>query len=364
MLRQTVSGLAVGFAVVVYTAAPVMAAPVSSLAGPAFDKMIVFGDSLSDTGNVFQLSGGFAPPSPPFFDGRFSNGPVWVEFLADDLGVTLETAPPPGTSSTGSVNFSLGGSQSGVQTPAPVPGGLPAPGALGQINQYLADFTVDSDALHILWTGANDYILPFLEPLTFPSGGGMVFEDPDAQRTVGRIVDGVTQLIAAGVQTILVPNLPDLGAIPLAGNLATALLQPTIPAELTAFTNQHNDQLDVALDQIEQANPGVAVIELDVFDLFEDFFVSFPISDQGVIENCLFDPTGQSCDPMGQTGAGFLFWDEQHPTTDAHQQIAVAAGLAIGLPAAVSEPGTMTALAAGLIALMVVGRRRLAHRRA
>ena len=37
-----------------------------------FDELIVFGDSLSDTGNVFISFG--APPSPPYFNGRFSNG--------------------------------------------------------------------------------------------------------------------------------------------------------------------------------------------------------------------------------------------------------------------------------------------------
>lgn len=49
-------------------------------------RLIVFGDSLSDTGNVFQFSGNTRPPSPPYggltandespFPGRFSNGQV------------------------------------------------------------------------------------------------------------------------------------------------------------------------------------------------------------------------------------------------------------------------------------------------
>ena len=43
--------------------------------------MYVFGDSLSDNGNLFDMTGGLAPPSPPYFDGRFPNGPVWVEHL-------------------------------------------------------------------------------------------------------------------------------------------------------------------------------------------------------------------------------------------------------------------------------------------
>src|ERR1051325_6177463 len=54
-----------------------------------FKRLIVFGDSLSDNGNLFALSGNTYPP-PPYYLGRFSNGPVWVEDLAERLGVPLD----------------------------------------------------------------------------------------------------------------------------------------------------------------------------------------------------------------------------------------------------------------------------------
>jgi phospholipase/lecithinase/hemolysin len=47
-----------------------------------FSAMPAFGDSLTDTGNFYRLSGGY-PPSV-----RFCNGPLWVEYLAADLGMT------------------------------------------------------------------------------------------------------------------------------------------------------------------------------------------------------------------------------------------------------------------------------------
>ncbi|MFY7942566.1 MAG: SGNH/GDSL hydrolase family protein, partial [Burkholderiaceae bacterium] len=55
-----------------------------------FTSMVVFGDSLSDTGNVRSLTSAFSPPAFPNFSGapgRFSDGPVWVETVAAGLGV-------------------------------------------------------------------------------------------------------------------------------------------------------------------------------------------------------------------------------------------------------------------------------------
>ena len=62
-------------------------------------EIYVFGDSLSDTGNLFLLTGGTSSdvfttdpgksprlPTPPFYDGRASNGPVWIEQFAAPWG--------------------------------------------------------------------------------------------------------------------------------------------------------------------------------------------------------------------------------------------------------------------------------------
>jgi len=57
----------------------------SDAAAQRFERMIVFGDSSSDTGNVQVLSEGKLPPWPAYYEGRWSNGPVWVEYLAGRL---------------------------------------------------------------------------------------------------------------------------------------------------------------------------------------------------------------------------------------------------------------------------------------
>ena len=59
----------------------------TSLSYAGYSQVITFGDSLSDRRNVFNATLGGTPASPPYADGRFSNGPVWVEVLATGLGL-------------------------------------------------------------------------------------------------------------------------------------------------------------------------------------------------------------------------------------------------------------------------------------
>ena len=62
----------------------------------AYSDLVFFGDSLSDTGNVLLLTSTFSPPAFPGFpgaEGRFSNGPVWTEYLAAGLGLPNKANP-------------------------------------------------------------------------------------------------------------------------------------------------------------------------------------------------------------------------------------------------------------------------------
>src|SRR5438067_11674198 len=57
-----------------------------------FTEIVAFGDSLTDTGNYFTRANNTAPDPGTYYQGRWSNGPVWVERLAADLGVPAPTA--------------------------------------------------------------------------------------------------------------------------------------------------------------------------------------------------------------------------------------------------------------------------------
>ncbi|PVU99044.1 hypothetical protein BB559_001050 [Furculomyces boomerangus] len=53
------------------------------------ERIVVFGDSNVDGGNIFLLSGK-SFPSPPYWKGRFTNGHTWVESMAQVLGISID----------------------------------------------------------------------------------------------------------------------------------------------------------------------------------------------------------------------------------------------------------------------------------
>ena len=99
---------------------------ISQASFAAYSQIVSFGDSLSDTGNIFTSTGG-AYPAAPYFDGNFSNGDIWIENLASSLGVAAPTA-----SLVGGTNYAWGGART---TEA---GGAGQPSAQTQVAQYFA----------------------------------------------------------------------------------------------------------------------------------------------------------------------------------------------------------------------------------
>ena len=133
----------------------ILASPLSASATP-WNALVVFGDSLSDAGNAFALSGGLFPPSPPYAE-RFSNGPVAAEYLAGHLGVPLTR------SSAGGTDFAVAGATTGllnynfeVNFPAGINqiGDLKNSGIAGQIGQFAASNPVfDPSPIPCSWCG-------------------------------------------------------------------------------------------------------------------------------------------------------------------------------------------------------------------
>jgi phospholipase/lecithinase/hemolysin len=115
-------------------------------AAPAIQRVVVFGDSNVDDGNLYRLTRD-RYPAPPRWRGRESDGPVVVEYLAKDLKATLEDHAVSGAT-TGDSN---------IIARIPMLGRLAATGMSAQIDAFLAQGgTLGETDLVVLWAGSND----------------------------------------------------------------------------------------------------------------------------------------------------------------------------------------------------------------
>jgi phospholipase/lecithinase/hemolysin len=221
----------------------------SSLSNLSSDisELYVFGDLFSDTGNLFRATSeafGEGFPPDPFFEGRYSNGSLWVENLAPDLGVPYNF----------NTNFALIGAPTGLDNvgnplnPNDAIEPLGLPGTLGQVNDFVASTpNVDPNGLYTVWAG------------TYDLGLGIT----DTTEPVDNIITGVEELADAGAKNILVPNLPDLNRFPGAQNLPNAENQGEIIESFNSNLSQELAELDGKLGS------DVNLIELDTNSLFD-----------------------------------------------------------------------------------------------
>lgn len=264
-------------------------------ASTLYSDMFVFGDSLSDTGNYEAI--GFPVTSPPYAPGRFTNGPVWAEHLADGLGLTL--AP----SAAGGNNYAWGGATTSGQ-----PGPFPPFDLSVQVAQHLAAHTVaNADALYVLWGGGNDAL------------AGAV---SDTAANLGQLIQSLAN---AGAQHFLVLNLPEISA---------------------AFA-QVNGELGGVLDALEATLP-ISLVRFDVNALFATIVgdALFNAGSTFGITNVL-DPCYNGVSACANPDS-HLFWDAIHPTARAHALIGTAA---LGAVSAVPLPTSVLLLGAALAVL-------------
>jgi outer membrane lipase/esterase len=315
----------------------VLLGPTFAAAGP-ITSLYVVGDSLSDQGNAFALTGGFPPP--PYVQ-RASNGPVAAERMANVLGVTLASSMQGGT------NYAVVGATTGpvlipsssatTENLAAIQYGQPALAGTGLVSQVLdivqAGPIADPDgALFMVWGGANDL---FLNPSA-----------TTAANAVGHLGAGMTELYGLGARHFLVPNLPDLSNTP-AGRALPQLQRAGLQALTIGFNNLLASQLDLL-----SLLPGIDITRFDAFAFFNAILANpgvfgfSNVSDPCVTGNLLVG--GSICaDP-----SSYVFWDTVHPTTAAHQVLGdhLAA-------ATVPEPATLTLLSLG-VGLALAARRR------
>lgn len=278
------------------------------------NKMVMFGDSLSDNGNLYEYMKHQLPISPPYYEGRFSNGPVWIEVLAKQFY--------PENTNAHLLDYAFGGS--GVAETEDMNGDDDDDdGALfnltREVDSYLLSHNdkADDKSLYVIWMGSNNYIaLP---------------DNPE--QTVKAVNDGiqseVERLVAKGAKHVMLMTVPDLGRTPGAIEFDSIEF-------LSALTNQHNATLKARIAQLKNKYPDVQWVLFDVNEIFvnalnEPELYGFNNITETCYEAAMIEPSSQtilkmaaSIKPQSNPHAcdGYLFFDIIHPTGPAHAYIA------------------------------------------
>jgi phospholipase/lecithinase/hemolysin len=282
--------------------------------------LVVFGDSLSDNGNLFDLIG---QPAPPAWEGRASNGPTYAEQLAKMLHVRLDD------------RAFAAAEASDASPPVLVdPAGHPLPINLSnQIAGYIADLhghQAPHNTTVLINIGSNDY-QGFLQS-TPPTPENIQAE---VQNVVGSIAQAIDTLTHAGVEKIILFTLPDFGITP-----AAQAQGPVVAAFAHALDVVNN----AALEQMAASHPNVQVV--DIFQLSEALFAD-PHS-FGFSANLNQTWVGQlAAGPHQFAPNEVAFFDDIHPTTAAHGILAAFADAVLTSDSTQFLDGTQSVIHAG-----------------
>lgn len=276
------------------------------VAATPLHNIVIFGDSLSDNGNLYEVMNHQLPQSPPYYEGRFSNGPVWIELLAASYF--------PENSKAHLANYAYGGA--GVTDTENDEAYFTL---RKEINSYLLthDDKASEDTLYIVWIGANNYL-------------GMPSEAEKTLQTVNSGINkGLKRLVAKGAKHILIINLPDLGRTP-------AAMEFDSIDTMRYFSTEHNNALAKTAEELKVSNPEVEWLFFDMNKGFDEV-VANPeeygfTNITGTCSNAEINAKTQksflkmvaSVKPKAKNDAcdGFLFFDLVHPSAAAHKILA------------------------------------------
>lgn len=306
-----------------------------------YDAVVVFGDSLSDSGNVAAL----VPLVPPGSSFTTNPDPIWPELVAGAFGTFALPSAAQGT------NFAVGGACVNPDLPClvnvPLIGEIRLPGIGEQIALHLGtrpDGAADPNALYAILAGSND-LVDILEAAFMPvPGAPQVDVEASILETARHHARAIQRLQDAGARNIVVFSLPDLGLTPFAKDIP----DPRFSATLTGFAQGYNAALGAGLGSL-----GDGIVPIDAFGLFNEVVrdpatYGFTNIDGTACALPSEDFNALVCGPEGSPSLGtyapdtnntYLFTDGKHPTGAGHRLVADAVTAALAAPVQVSLAG-------------------------
>jgi phospholipase/lecithinase/hemolysin len=284
--------------------APPTPAQANTAPSAAYGGLYAFGDSLTDVGNDYALSGGVLPTPFIYSDGRFTNGKVWVQDLAKDLGLGTVKA-----SLDGGRDFAYGGAETGAETLHDLtPIDLPS-----QLAQFLVDDPHPvADALYALSIGGNDVIDAISAYGNNPNGA-----TTDIQQAVNNEAGFINDLALDGAQNFVILNVPDLGKTPAErGDAAVA----------TQLSALYDSELESAVQSLTLQD-HISITVVDVFSLIDEAVADpakFGLKNvtTPVWTGNYYDPFSGTLNAYGAAQNKYLFFDSLHPTAAGHAAVA------------------------------------------
>lgn len=255
-----------------------------------FDAVVSFGDSNTDTGNVYNLTSHTWPIVPPYFQGRFSNGPVWIE----NLGIKNIKNYAYGSATTDS-DFIQGSTASGTK---------PVPGVRQQIKIYLNETNILNvkfqRTLYIVWAGGNDYY--FNQTVT-------------AAPVTTSLLNNIKDLLNIGAKHILIINQSPSEKYPYVHTQE----QITYKRERNI---QHNNNLSVGVSKLDYDRKQVFIYLFDMYSFILNI-LDDKNSSLNVKDNCWNVVTG-NVTILCSNPESYVFIDQYHFSTRIHQLIGTA----------------------------------------
>ncbi|KAK9763982.1 hypothetical protein K7432_008906 [Basidiobolus ranarum] len=253
----------------------------SQAAYAKINRIVAYADSLTDNGNCYRYSG---IPSAPYHEGRFSNGPTWIDYTAKALGV-------PQT------NHGYGGATSNNDYVYSQFGDYVIPGFKQQLEQLPPPSGDQKQNVYVIFIAANDILA------LGHAGTHIVVRNYTATTIVDNVMEGVRLLDTTHkARNLLVFNQFPLYRFPSIKSQDKAYIKNVI--------SQFNSELFKRVDAMKKAHITHVDVHTWLTGILDDpTAYSFKITNTSCLNS------SGACDSPDE----YVLWDTIHPTTKLHK---------------------------------------------
>ena len=254
----------------------------------SFDTIISFGDSNTDSGNVYNLTNQTWPLVPPYYQGRFSNGLVWIERLG-----LLDIQNYAYGGATTDNNFIQGYTASDT---------VPVPGVRQQISIYANQTNTTQRnfirRLYVIWVGGNDY---YFNSTVTPAD------------VTASILNAVRDLLNIGVKHLLILNQSPIENMPFVQT-----------EECIVYYRQrtiyHNNNLSIGIKNLDYNRQEVQLYLFDIYSFLLQVFTNYSQDSLNTRVSCWNLSNGQLISQCSNPQL-YMYIDQYHLTTTVHELI-------------------------------------------